>query len=68
MNKQPSDIRRLETERAMRIYMRMEDCHLIITEVYEKIVDRDFDKVPDKIKTLISDLRMILKSMEDDDF
>lgn len=67
MNNNPNK-RKLETERARRIYMRMEDCHLIITEVYEKLVDRDFESVPFKVKILISDLRMILKSMEDDDF
>jgi hypothetical protein len=62
------DSKTLENERAMRIHMRMEDCHLVISDIYEKLVDRDFEKVPIKIKSLMSDLRMILKCMEDDDF
>ncbi len=48
--------------------MRMEDIHLAVTDIYEKLVDREFDTVPDKVKTIISDLKMLLKSMEDDDF
>ena len=63
-----SDKLRLERERAMRIGLRTEDCHLAINEIYEKLVDRDFDGVHDRVKTIISDLRMLLKSMEDDDF
>lgn len=62
------DNKKLEIERAMRISMRMEDCHLVISDIYEKLVDREFDTVPQQIKCLISDLRMVLKSMEDDDF
>lgn len=62
------DNKKLEIERAMRISMRMEDCHLVISDIYEKLVDREFDTVPQQIKSLISDLRMVLKSMEDDDF
>jgi len=63
-----SDKLKLERERAMRIGLRMEDCHLAINEIYEKLVDRDFEGIHDKVKVIISDLRMVLKSMEDDDF
>lgn len=63
-----SDKLKLERERAMRIGLRMEDCHLTINEIYEKLVDRDFEGIHDKVKVIISDLRMMLKSMEDDDF
>jgi hypothetical protein len=63
-----SDTSKLEKERAHRIGMRMEDIHLAVTDIYEKLVDREFDTVPDKVKTIISDLKMLLKSMEDDDF
>lgn len=63
-----SDTRKLEKERANRIGMRMEDIHLAVTDIYEKLVDREFETVPVKVKTIISDLKMLLKSMEDDDF
>jgi hypothetical protein len=63
-----SDTSKLEKERANRIGMRMEDIHLAVTDIYEKLVDREFDTVPAKVKTIISDLKMLLKSMEDDDF
>jgi hypothetical protein len=63
-----SDTSKLEKERANRIGMRMEDIHLAVTDIYEKLVDREFDTVPEKVKTIISDLKMLLKSMEDDDF
>jgi hypothetical protein len=63
-----SDTRKLEKERANRIGMRMEDIHLAVTDIYEKLVDREFETVPVKVKTIITDLRMLLKSMEDDDF
>jgi len=59
---------RLEKERAHRIGIRMEDIHLTVTDIYEKLVDREFDDIPTKVKTIITDLRMLLKSMEDDDF
>lgn len=59
---------RLEKERAHRIGIRMEDIHLSVTDIYEKLVDREFDDIPTKVKTIITDLRMLLKSMEDDDF
>jgi len=63
-----SDTSKLEKERANRIGMRMEDIDIAVTDIYEKLVDREFDTVPDKVKTIISDLKMLLKSMEDDDF
>ena len=63
-----SDTSKLEKERANRIGMRMEDIHLAVTDIYEKLIDREFDTVPTKVKTIISDLKMLLKSMEDDDF
>ena len=63
-----SDTRKLEKERANRIGMRMEDIHLAVTDIYEKLVDREFETVTVKVKTIITDLRMLLKSMEDDDF
>lgn len=63
-----SDAKKLEIERANRICMRMDDIHISVADIYEKLVDREFTTVPDKVKSIVSDLRMMLKSMEDDDF
>lgn len=57
-----------EDSRAHRIYMMTEDCHKSITIIYEKLVDREFVTVEKDIRTLIADLRIILKSLEDDIF
>ena len=63
-----SGAKKLEIERANRISMRMDDIHVAVADIYEKLVDREFTTVPDKVKSIVSDLRMMLKSMEDDDF
>ena len=58
----------LETERAFRILIRINDNHLLLATIYENLVDRDFKSVEDDIKSIISDLKSITKSIEEDDF
>lgn len=58
----------LENDRAFRIQLRIKECHMSLADIYEKLVDREFDSVTKDIKTVIAQMRLILKSMEDDDF
>ena len=39
-----------------------------MAKVYENLVDRDFDSVEKDCKTLIMELRFLIKSTKDDDF
>jgi predicted transcriptional regulator len=57
-----------ENLRAERIFFRINQNHQLLTDVYEKLVDRDFKPAEKDIKDLITDLRLILKSIEEDDF
>ena len=57
-----------ENARAERIAFRINDQHLLLANIYETLVDRDFVPAEKDIRNLIIDLRLILKSLEDDDF
>ena len=57
-----------ENQRASRIALRINEDHLLLVDVYENLVDRDFKRVERDIKVLIINLKLTLKSMEDDDF
>jgi len=57
-----------ENLRAERIVYRISEQHILLDNIYENLVDRDFVSVDIDIKTLISDLRLILKEIEEDDF
>jgi hypothetical protein len=57
-----------ENSRAERISFRINEQHLLLANIYENLVDRDFLPVDKDIRNLIIDLRLILKSIEDDDF
>ena len=57
-----------ENARAERISFRLNEQHLLIANIYENLVDRDFIPAERDIRNLIVDLRLILKSIEDDDF
>lgn len=63
-----SDKKESENQRAFRISLRMRENHSLLSSIYENLVDRDFDIAGRDIKVVIMDLRLILKSMEDDDF
>lgn len=58
----------MEQERAERISHRIEEYHIVLANLYEKLVDREFKSVPKDIQFLIMELRCILKSIEEDDF
>lgn len=57
-----------ENARAERICFRINEHHLLLANIYETLVDREFIPAEKDIRNLIIDLRLILKSMEDDDF
>jgi hypothetical protein len=58
----------IENLRAERIAFRLNEHHIIITNIYEHLVDREFIIARQDIKNLILDLRLILNAMQDDDF
>ena len=58
----------IENERAYRIALRINEYHLLLAKVYEDLVDRDFEPAEVSTKTLIMELRCLIKSMKDDDF
>ncbi len=63
------ELRRWEEDnRAFRISLRMTENHKLLASVYENLVDRNFLTAEKDIKKVISDLKLIIKSIEDDDF
>ncbi len=58
----------IENARAERIAFRIKEQHLLLANIYENLVDRDFVPAERDIRNLVVDLRLILKSLEDDDF
>jgi hypothetical protein len=57
-----------EQQRAERIARRINEYHILITDIYEKLVDREYKSAKKDIQFLIMELRCILKSIEEDDF
>ena len=58
----------IENARAERIAFRIKEQHLLLANIYENLVDREFIPAERDIRNLVVDLRLILKSLEDDDF
>jgi hypothetical protein len=63
-----SSNRKSEDERAYRIAFIINDCHIVLANVYENLVDREFVSADKDLRLVISELRLILKSIEEDDF
>jgi len=57
-----------ENKRAERIAFRMMEYHSVMNNVYDNLVDRNFKTVETDIKFLIMEMKLILKSIPDDDF
>jgi len=57
-----------ENERAFRIQFSTAECHGLLTNIYENLVDRDFKLAEKDLRTLMVQVRILLKSIEDDDF
>lgn len=60
--------RNSEVRRAERILFSINQCQLALAAIYEELVDREFKDAEKKLKELITELRLMLKSIEDDDF
>lgn len=57
-----------DNARGERIYLRINEHHLLLANIYENLVDEDFVPAEKDIRNLIIDLRLILKAIEDNDF
>jgi hypothetical protein len=57
-----------DDDRACRIAKRINEYHILLDNVYEQLVDREFLSVRKEVHFLIMELRFTLKSIEDDDF
>lgn len=57
-----------ENKRAERIAFRINEYHSVMNSVYENLVDRNFQTVETDVKFLIMELKLILKSIPNDDF
>ena len=57
-----------ENDRANRIALRINHCHISLANIYENLVDRNFNCIDKDAKHIIMEIKFILKSMEDDDF
>lgn len=57
-----------ENKRAERIAFRINEYHSLMSGVYENLVDRDFQTAETDVKFLIMELKLILKSIPNDDF
>ena len=57
-----------ENARAERIAFRINEQHIRLANIYENVVDRDFAHAEKDIRNLMVELRLMLKSIEDDDF
>lgn len=57
-----------ENARAGRIALRLNMNHLLLSNIYETLVDREWKQAEKDLREVIFDLRMMLKSIEEDDF
>lgn len=57
-----------EQKRAERILFAVNECQSSLACVYEELVDRDFKEAEKKLRELIIELKLMLRSIEDDDF
>lgn len=60
--------RKKEIDRADRIGFTIEECHNLLASLYEKLVDREFSDAKKDCITIITEIKIIIKSTEEDDF
>lgn len=58
----------MEEERALRILKRIEEYHILLADIYDNLVDREFESAQKDIFFLIMELKCTLKSTKEDDF
>jgi hypothetical protein len=57
-----------ENRRAHRISIRINEQHILLARIYENLVDRDAASVDKDVRSVIIEMRLILKALQDDDF
>ena len=57
-----------DNARALRIFLMTNECHEKITDVYENLVDKDFETAKQDLMELISELYVMLKKIKYNDF
>jgi hypothetical protein len=56
----------LENKRIQNINYIMDDIHNSSNNIYESLVDKDFDSLKGEVQTLIKQLKLILESVQDE--
>tara|TARA_S200002703_G_scaffold6215_1_gene6926 strand:+ start:246 stop:428 length:183 start_codon:yes stop_codon:yes gene_type:complete len=56
----------LEDKRIQNINFIMDDVHASSNNIYESLVDRDFDSLKAEVQSLIKQLKLILESVQDE--
>jgi hypothetical protein len=58
----------IDNEKAYRIALRINEYHLLLADIYEHLVDMESEPAEVKAKTLMMELRFLIKSMKENDF
>ena len=56
----------LEDKRIQNINFIMDDVHTSSNNIYENLVDKDFDSLKSEVQSLIKQLKLILESVQDE--
>ncbi len=56
----------LEDKRIQNINFIMDDVHTSSNNIYESLVDKDFDSLKAEVQSLIKQLKLILESVQDE--
>jgi hypothetical protein len=60
--------KRKESDRAERILFNIEECQEMLTNLYEGLVDREYDGAITNAQQVIIEMKNLIKSIADDDF
>jgi len=60
--------RKKESDRAERILFNIEECQELLTNLYEGLVDREYDDAIINAQQVIIEMKNLIKSISDDDF
>jgi hypothetical protein len=60
--------RKKESDRAERILFNIEECQELLTNLYEGLVDREYEGATTNAQQVIIEMKNLIKSIADDDF
>jgi len=60
--------KRKESDRAERILFNIEECQELLANLYEGLVDREYESATKDAQQIIIEIKTIIKSIEEDDF